>query len=395
LKIDDLKLNTVDLKKIRHVLNDREASILSSYATLSSSAVRRAHEVRIEKGHRQEFSVDSDRILHSSAYARYIDKTQVFSLVDNDHITHRVLHVQIVSKIGRTIGRFLRLNEDLIEAIALGHDIGHCPFGHDGESYLSRLCIEHRIGPFQHNLQSVRFLEKIERKGIGINLTLQVLDGILCHDGEAHTDLLRNIKNKTFETFDHELSQKQTDHALDLIPMTLEGCVVRIADTISYVGRDIDDAIRLNLLKRSDIPKDITTILGNTNGTIVYTLVQDVIRNSIDQAYAAFSPDVSAALKALKEFNLTHIYLNPKLRPDSRKIARLFKLLFHQCLHDIEKPAKDSRIVREFLGNMHHNYRENTSPAEIARDYISGMTDKYFMRECNDLLFPRHLGTGL
>jgi dGTPase len=177
--------------------------------------------------------------------------------------------------------------------------------------------------------------------------------------------------------------------------MTLEGCVVRIADTISYVGRDIDDAIRLNLLKRSDIPKDITTILGNTNGTIVYTLVQDVIRNSLDQAYAAFSPDVSAALKALKEFNLTHIYLNPKLRPDSRKIARLFKLLFHQCLHDIQKPAKESRIVRDFLSNMHRNYRENTSPAEIARDYISGMTDKYFMRECNDLLFPRHLGTGL
>ncbi|MGD9336773.1 MAG: HD domain-containing protein, partial [Syntrophobacterales bacterium] len=167
----------------KEALTRREASMLSPNATLSTAAVRRRAEERVERGHRQHFSLDADRILHSLAYTRYIDKTQVFYLVDNDHITHRVLHVQFLSKIARDIGRFLRLNEDLIEAVALGHDIGHAPFGHDGERYLSAICSGHGIGGFQHNVQSVRFLDRIERKGRGWNLSLQVLDGILCHDG--------------------------------------------------------------------------------------------------------------------------------------------------------------------------------------------------------------------
>ena len=206
---------------VKESLNRRELEFLAPSAAYSKDAVRRVPEKRIRLGHRQNYAVDSDRILHSLAYARYIDKTQVFYLVDDDHITHRVLHVQLVSKISRTIGRFLGLNEDLIEAISLGHDIGHCPFGHDGETYLSEVCVKHGLGPYQHNLQSIRFLEAIENKGRGLNLTLQVLDGILCHDGEIHVQTLSPEPNKTFGSFDTEVSEKSTNPGLALLPMTL------------------------------------------------------------------------------------------------------------------------------------------------------------------------------
>ncbi|MGD8434727.1 MAG: HD domain-containing protein, partial [Syntrophobacterales bacterium] len=247
-------------------LTRREESMLSPYAAFSTTAVRRRPEERVERGHRQHFSLDADRILHSLAYTRYIDKTQVFYLIDNDHITHRVLHVQFLSKIARDVARFLRLNEDLIEAIALGHDIGHCPFGHDGERYLSAICQRHGIGGFQHNVQSVRFLDRIERKGRGWNLSIQVLDGILCHDGEIHEQSLRPQPGKTFEDLDREMELKGNEPEITLTPMTLEGCVVRLADTISYIGRDIEDAIRLNLVKRDEIPANCANLLGTTNG---------------------------------------------------------------------------------------------------------------------------------
>ena len=189
----------------RCALDDAEAKRLSDRATRNSAAVRRSREEHSDTDYRQSFSIDVDRILHAHAYARYIDKTQVFSLIKNDHITHRVLHVQLVSKIARTIGRYLGLNEDLIEAIALGHDIGHAPFGHDGERYLSELCEHNGIGTFQHNVQSVQFLDKVERKGQGWNLCLQTLDGILCHDGEIHNQMLKPVTKKTFKKLDLEL----------------------------------------------------------------------------------------------------------------------------------------------------------------------------------------------
>jgi dGTPase len=311
------KSDSNDLENLKTLLNDRESRLFSPFAAFTAKAARRVPEPRIDHGHRQDYAVDSDRILHSLAYTRYIDKTQVFYLMDNDHITHRVLHVQLVSKISRTIGRFLRLNEDLIEAIALGHDIGHCPFGHDGEKYLSRLCEKAGIGPYLHNVQSVRFLEKIERKGAGLNLTLQTLDGILCHDGEIHNEELRPTSDKTFSVFDQETAEKSAHPDLPLMPMTMEGCVARMADTISYIGRDIEDAIRLNLIKRSQLPRESVARLGDTNGTIVYTLVTDLITNSLDQPFVAFSPEVSHALERLKQFNLTEIYLNPRIKPQS------------------------------------------------------------------------------
>ncbi|RZB36299.1 MAG: dGTPase [Desulfobacteraceae bacterium Eth-SRB2] len=378
-----------NLDLLRLALRQRETEMLSPIATLSSAGVRRVHEVRLEQGYRQIFSVDADRILHSRAYTRYIDKTQVFYLIHNDHITHRVLHVQLVSKIGRTIGRYLGLNEDLIEAISLGHDIGHTPFGHDGERFLSELCRSNGIGYFQHNVQSVHFLDRVECKGKGWNLCLQTLDGVLCHDGEIHNRVLEPERKKTFETLEKEMSAKKDDPWIKLIPMTMEGCVVRMADTISYIGRDIEDAIRLKMIKRTDLPKDSVDILGDTNGTIVYNLVTDVIKNSFQNSYVAFSPEVSDALKRLKDFNLERIYMNPEIKKHTGAIEKLFGMLFEKYLYDIETENRSSVIFTGFLEDMSEDYIENHRKEEIVRDFIAGMTDQYFLRQCPEGLRPK------
>ena len=377
------------LKRIREKLDLQESGYRSVHATANSAGVRREAEEFLTEGHRQAFSVDADRILHSRGYARYIDKTQVFYLIRNDHITHRVLHVQLVSKIGRSIGRFLGLNEDLIEAIALGHDIGHTPFGHDGERFLSELCLEHGIGTFQHNVQSVQFLDRVERKGRGWNLNLQTLDGILCHDGEVHNQTLSPDRRKTFETLQAEMAAKKHEPDRGLVPMTLEGCVVRMADTVSYIGRDIEDAIRLGLIRRADLPPDSVRILGDTNGTIVYNLVTDILGNSYGQGHVAFSPEMSAALRQLKRFNLERIYLNPRMKPHTAAIRGLFRMLFAQYLDDLAQQRQESVIFRGFLNGMSEAYLVRHTPAEIVRDFISGMTDQYFLNQC-----PEHLRPG-
>ena len=377
------------LKEIKGNLDGSEEERLSPYACLSRQAIRRREEDKIVMGHRQNFALDTDRILHSHAYSRYVDKTQVFYLIKNDHITHRVLHVQLVSKIARTVGRLLRLNEDLLEAIALGHDIGHTPFGHDGERFLSEVSERYGIGPFLHNVQSVRFLEKIERKGRGWNLTLQVLDGILCHDGEVHSQALKPKTDKDFHMLDSEIKEKEGNPSMEILPMSLEGCVVRMADTISYVGRDIEDAIRLGLIERNDLPEDGRNILGETNGTIVYTLVEDLVANSLDRPYVYFSPEVSEALKNLKRFNQEHIYMNKKVKQQTPKIRLMFELLFEKYFRDLETGNQDSDIQRGFLDGMSPEYKEQTPPAEIVRDFVAGMTDEYFLGQCQKYLIPQ------
>lgn len=380
--------NAGSLNSIKLLLDKDEEKRLSQWACLSHSAVRAVAEENVISGHRQNFSLDTDRILHSLAYSRYIDKTQVFYLVKNDHITHRVLHVQLVSKISRTIGRLLRLNEDLIEAIALGHDIGHAPFGHDGEKLLSRLSMHYGLGNFLHNLQSVRFLEKIERKGKGWNLTLQVLDGILCHDGELHCQALMPDREKDFNKFHKEIKEKAGNPSLDILPMTLEGCVVRMADTISYVGRDIEDAIRLDVIKRNDIPDECRQVLGETNGTIVYSLVEDLAGNSIDKPYICFSEKVADALLRLKDFNRAHIYSGDLPWKQTPKIELMFELLFERYLDDLEKKDEGSEIYGEYLKGMSSEYKSRTPEAEIVRDFIAGMTDEFFMSQCEKRLIP-------
>ena len=379
--------------KIRLDLQEKER--FSPWACLSAHAQRKKQEEKIFKGHRQNFSLDTDRILHSLAYSRYIDKTQVFYLIKNDHITHRVLHVQLVSKIARTIGRLLRLNEDLLEAVALGHDIGHSPFGHDGERFLSDLSLRYGLGRFLHNIQGVRFLEKIERKGKGWNLSLQVLDGILCHDGELHSQALHPQREKGFEQLDREIQEKGDDPSRDVPPMTLEGCVVRMADTISYVGRDIEDAIRLGLIRREDIPQDCRRVLGDTNGTIVYSLVDDLVFSSLDRPYIAFSEEVGEALKKLKTFNQEAIYTNAAVKRQTPKVRLMFELLFEKYFRDLEGGNEASDVFGEFLEGMSQEYIAETSRPEVVRDFIAGMTDDYFLSRCHKHLIPQIIPTHL
>ncbi len=391
IKIIDLrtmnsgKKQAIDLITLKTGLDERELNHFSQLATLSKNAVRRIDEE--QQDHRQSFSIDADRILHSRAYTRYIDKTQVFYMVRNDHITHRVLHVQLVSKIARTIGRLLGLNEDLIEAIALGHDIGHPPFGHDGEKVLSDLCRQNGLHSFQHNIQSVNFLDCIEKKGKGWNLTLQTLDGILCHDGEIHNRVLQPKREKNFYVFDKEKELKAELPKTELVPMTLEGCVVRFSDTIGYIGRDIEDAIELGLINRKDIPVNCQNTLGNTNGTIVYRLVEDLITNSttssknvgIQEDSISFSAEKSESLMSLKKFNYENIYLNPLIKKEYHRISKCYSALFESYMEDIVSRKKDSAIYKEYRDTSGKAEIVAQNPAEIVRDFIAGMTDDFFL----------------
>jgi len=381
----------VNLGELRHILDRQEETWLSNYATRSTQASRRRFEERIAEGHRQNFAVDADRILHSRAYTRYIDKTQVFYLIDHEHISHRVLHVQLLSKIARTIGRFLRLNEDLLEAIALGHDIGHPPFGHDGERILSAISESQGSGPFLHSIQGVYFLEKVEKNGRGLNLTLQVLDGILCHDGETHLEHLAPDREKTFAHLEEEIGAKLADPRVSLKPMTLEGCVVRLADTISYIGRDLEDAITLNLVQREELPPPIVQCLGRTNGAIVYSLVADLITHSFEKNYVGYSPEVGQALKDLKAFNYERIYNNPRIKAETPKIEALFSALWDRFLEDVRQRRLDSPIWQDFLSSMDPDYLESHRPQELVRDFLASMTDAYFLRQCGELFFPQSL----
>jgi len=385
---------TARLKELKTELDRREEERLSPWACLSRSALRKTDEEMIHAGHRQNFSLDADRILHSLAYSRYIDKTQVFYLIKNDHITHRVLHVQLVSKVARTVGRLLALNEDLIEAIALGHDLGHSPFGHDGERFLSELCRARGLGHFFHNIQGVRFLEHIERKGRGWNLTLQVLDGILCHNGEIHTRLLSPRREKSFGDLHREMESQEKDPTADMPPMTLEGCVVRMADTISYVGRDIEDAIRLGLITRKDIPEPCRQVLGDTNGKIVYSLVEDLVSCSLGKDHVCFSEEVSRALVRLKAFNHQRIYMNDRVKKQTPKIRLMFQLLFEKYLRDLETGNPDSDIYKGFLAGMSSEYQEQNNKAAVVRDFIAGMTDEYFLAQCHKHLIPQQTPAG-
>jgi dGTPase len=383
------------LLKIRRQLEEQEEARLSPYACPSIRAIRRRPDPGAESGHRLTFALDADRILHSLAYTRYIDKTQVFSLMDNDHITHRVLHVQLVSKIGRTIGRLLGLNEDLIEAMALGHDIGHPPFGHDGETFLSRKCVQHGLGLYLHNLQSVHFLEKMEKRGQGLNLSLQVLDGVMCHDGEVHTAKLEPRPEKTFAQLDLEMIAKQADPKLPLTPMTMEGCVVRICDTVAYIGRDLEDAISVGLIRREDMPQKVREVLGETNGTIVYRLVEDLVRESAGKPFVGFSEKKARALGELKNFNLQNIYLDPRIKSQHSKIEKAFDMLFEHYLEDYQKGREESPLFRDFLVNLSPSVKKNYSPASLVRDFLAGMTDEYFLRRYQELVWPQRLPSRL
>ena len=253
----------MDYEKVRKNMTIRN-NYLCKMATKDSEAFR-FKEVK-DNDFRTPFFRDIDRIVYSLSYTRYMDKTQVFSFNDNDNISKRMTHVQMVSKIARTIGRALGLNEDLIEAAALGHDLGHVPFGHAGERILNEISLNNGEGYFNHNVQSVRTLMTLENNGKGSNITLQVLDARMCHNGELELEEYRPRK-KDKDTFlkEYEETYKDKDMIKKLVPMTLEGCVVRVSDIIAYIGRDIEDAIRMKIINPDEIPKEISDVLGLTN----------------------------------------------------------------------------------------------------------------------------------
>ena len=339
---------------------------------------------------RTQFAVDRDRILYSGAYRRYHGKTQVFSFTNliDEEMTNRNLHIAYVSQISRTIGKYLGLNTELIEAIALGHDLGHPPFGHDGEIALSDACVRHGIGHFHHNIESLHIVDHISRKGRGLNLTFPVRDGIISHDGEVHNTILYPEKEKHEASIQEYIRLKTEGKEIDWMPATLEGCVVRITDTIAYIGQDIEDAIRFNLLKREDLPKKVTDKLGNTNSQIIDTLIRSVIINSYGQDWIAFDEETSYYLLELKKFNYENIYTNEKVKKSNKIIYRTMGIMFDKYLEDIEKNNRDSKIFKHFLDHKSEAYREVFSPAEQVRDFIATMTDRYYNEEIKDYLLP-------
>lgn len=375
-----------DLKEIM-LTNEK---IFSEYACKSENGIKLSEE---QEDIRPIFFRDIDKIIHSQTYTRYIDKTQVYAFIDNDHITHRVIHVQLVAKEARTIGRALRLNEDLIEAIALGHDVGHSPFGHAGEKFLDNIARREKIGYFCHNAQSVKMLKDLEN----LNITVQTLDGILAHNGEILLNKYETEPTKTKEEFLEEVNKVFTieGYSKRIKPMTLEGSVVRLSDIIAYIGRDIEDAIIVGSIKREDIPEEITRVLGNTNRDIVNTLIMDVIENSIDRPYLKFSDNVFESLIKLKKWNYEHIYNSKEATKNLDILERAFYNLYECYLRKLdgrkyteinEKMSNSDKLLFNFINGKTEEYRKNTDIRRIIIDYISGQTDKFFLKECENYL---------
>lgn len=353
---------------------------LSPYASLDEHAIRLENET--EDKYRTPYFRDIDRIIYSLSYIRYADKTQVFSFNENDHISKRMIHVQLVSKIARTIGRNLNLNEDLIEAASLGHDLGHVPFGHVGERILNKISLEQGEGYFNHNIESVRVLTTLEQNGKGRNITLQVLDAIMCHNGELPMkEYYPKIKTK--EDFLREYNESYTNEGLikTLRPMTLEGCVVRVSDIIAYIGKDIEDAITLGRIKISDIPASIINVLGTTNREIINTIVKDIIENSRNKPYIKISDEIYEALVNLKHFNNEHIYQKANAEEEIAIYENMFRTLFDKYKTDVENYNTDSTIYKTFLHSMSEIYIKETTSARKVIDFIAGMTDDY-MKKC-------------
>ena len=320
---------------------------------------------------------DADKILHCPFYNRYADKTQVFSFYKNDDISRRGAHVQFVSRNARTIGRALGLDLDLIEAIALGHDIGHTPFGHAGEKYLDELFYSHAGRHFAHNIHSVRVLDGI----FPLNLTLDTLSGIASHDGELELREYRPDETQTFETFDLAIENCYLDKAniLKLVPNTLEGCVVRISDIISYLGKDRQDAEKL---ARHNEYED--TAIGTFNAAIINNLIVNIIENSYGKDFIAMDDEHFTALSCAKKENYDKIYLtnnlDPIVRPMMEKIYE--RLLNDVVTNNLESPIFTHHI--ELVENSYYRkgkplYRDETEPNQLVVDYIASMTDDYFI----------------
>lgn len=364
--------------KIKKQIAKREEN-LSKYASRSCDVIRKE---KLSDDIRLEYERDVDKIIHTLTYTRYIDKTQVYSDIKNDNISRRMTHVQFVSRAARTIARALNLNEDLCEAISLAHDVGHTPFGHTGESILNEISKDKLSQVFAHNLNGVRVFTTIENKGNGCNLSLQVLDGIMCHNGEMLKNNYSPIE-KNVDIFNKEYNACLQDekNIYTLRPMTIEGCVVRISDVIGYIGKDIEDARRMHLIDLKMIPGIVKDVLGTTNSEIMNSLILDIIENSYDKSYIAMSDNVYNALNILKDFNMENIYLkaNDKKRIDSYR--NMFYTLFDVYLKALNNSKKTNSIYEVYLKDMNEEYIKNNKKEQIIIDYLSGMTDRYIESE--------------
>ena len=355
-----------------------------------SMAIRRHSNNTPTPVWRPMFAKDIDRIMYSPYYNRYTDKTQVFSLIKNDDITRRSLHVQLVSRIARTIGRALNLNLDLIEAIALGHDIGHPPFAHTGEVFLNELYHSHTGRFFSHNIHSARVMDKV----FPLNLTLQTLAGVAGHNGEIELDEYWPVPMDSFEKFDEEMEKCYTikGYSNKVQPSTLEGNVVRISDIIAYLGKDRQDAAVIQMVEQKDFP---TSEIGTINSEIINNLVVNIIENSYGKPYIKLDEAHFQAVQSCKQENYSMIYANEPGRAILKRVVEpMMQEIYEQLLEDLEKGNTDSPIFHHHIDYVNQTrysrevpYGKNEEPNQIIVDYIASMTDDYLI-DLHRYLFP-------
>ncbi len=380
------------------ILADRAAHKENPYACKDTDIIRRYAGHDKPRLWRPAFCMDVEKIMHNNYYNRYSDKTQVISCYKNDDISRRALHVQFVSRIARTIGMGLNLNLDLIEAISLGHDIGHTPFGHAGERFLNDLYHAETGRFFNHNVHSVRVLDKL----ICRNISLQVLDGIICHNGEMEQQEYRPKTLTDFDEFDRNVEDCYTDPAANKrqIPCTLEGCVMRISDIIAYLGKDRQDAMKIGLIPSEELFSSAS--IGTSNAEIINNMTVSIIEHSYGKPYISMDRNVYDALVNAKAENYQIIYNNPLLNEMyDQNIRPMFHDLYYALLKQAESRDPDSVLYTHHINylknaNQYSHYFNideymdaymNSDPNEIVVDFLASMTDDYFI-DLYHHLFP-------
>ncbi len=382
-----LKYEPLSATMNARIERDRQQGTVPPFAFADSGAVRRDPDHDRPTLLRPPFVRDIDKILHCPYYNRYADKTQVFSFYKNDDITRRSLHVQFVSRIARTIGSALGLNLDLIEAIALGHDIGHTPCGHAGESILDELLYAHTGRHFSHNIHSVRVLDRI----YPYNITLQTLSGIAAHDGELELAEYRPRPLTDFDEFDRMMEACYTDRrqVKRLVPSTLEGCVMRVSDIIAYLGKDRQDAARAGIAA----DEYAGGAIGRHNAEIIHNLMVNIVENSYGKPYIRIDDEHFAALQQAKADNYALIYKSEQVERDYQALRPMMTALYERLLADLVEHRTESPIYTHHIAyvNAAHYRRaqpyEQTEPNQIVVDYIASMTDDYFV-DLYARLFP-------
>lgn len=374
----------------KRIKDDIANNTLPRFGFDDAKAVRRDNGRDTPSVWRPAFVRDIDKIMHCPFYNRYTDKTQVFSLTKNDDISRRALHVQLVSRIARTIGKTLNLNLELIEAIALGHDIGHTPFGHAGERFLDELYSDRTGRHFSHNIHSVRVLDKI----FPYNITLQTLDGIAAHNGELECIEYRPRPLESFEEFDEliESCYQDNNNIKKLVPSTLEGCVVRISDIIAYLGKDRQDAERAGIIEGNE---DFDNgIIGRNNAEIINNLSVNIIENSYGKDYIKLDEKYFKALSEAKKQNFDVIYRDKKVKQTLDNVIRpMMGEIYERLLDDLLRGNRDSPVFSHhisYVNKAHYKRKEpyeNSAPDTIVADYIASMTDDYFI-DLHSYLFP-------